>query len=210
MLKKLKGVGVKTLFELNNVGVYSINDLLFKFPKEYLVFEHDPSRILDEEDCYLEGMVDSTISYFKYKKNVFAFSFYLKYDSTRLKMSIFSNIYVGLKIKQGDFIGVYGKYNKFKKNFSIKRLFIDNLGPKIEPDYKICAINNSKMSKKAYRRREHYRKHKNLCEDASIWIQDRWCTTTKDCQLHQSKRAGALLGCQWKRLLCRYNGRRSR
>ena len=147
MLKKLKGIGPKTLFELNNVGIYSISDLIYRFPKEYLIFEHDPSRILDEVDCYLEGVVDSTISYFKYKKNVFAFSFYLKYDDTRLKMSIFSNIYVGLKIKQGDFIGVYGKYNKFKKNFSIKRLFIDNLGPKIEPDYKISAINNNKMSK---------------------------------------------------------------
>ncbi len=147
MLKKIRGAGPKTILELNNAGVYSIEDLIFRFPKDYLVFEHDPSKIMDDVDVYLEGEVVSTLSYFKYRKNVFAFSFYLKYDDVRLKMNIFSNIYVGLKIKQGDFIGVYGKYNKYKKIFSIKRLFTDNLGPKIESDYKISGVTNNKMGK---------------------------------------------------------------
>lgn len=147
MLKHLKGVGPKTVLELNNEGIYSVNDLIYRFPKDYLIFEHNPLGLLESKDVYLEGIVDSTISYFKYRNNVFAFSFYLKYDNVRLKMSIFSNIYVGLKIKQGDFIGVYGKYNKIKNNFSIKRLFLDNLGNKIEPDYKMKNINNNRISK---------------------------------------------------------------
>ena len=147
MLKELKGVGPKTVIELNNEGIYSIKDLIYRFPKDYLIFEHNPEGLLESKDVYLEGIVDSTISYFKYKKNVFAFSFYLKYDNVRLKMSIFSNIYVGIKIKQGDFIGVYGKYNKIKNNFNIKRLFLDNVGAKIESDYKMRNINNSRMSK---------------------------------------------------------------
>ena len=147
MLKHLKGVGPKTIIELNNEGIYSVNDLIYRFPKDYLIFEHNPLGLLESKDVYLEGIVDSTISYFKYRNNVFAFSFYLKYDNVRLKMSIFSNIYVGLKIKQGDFIGVYGKYNKIKNNFSIKRLFLDNLGNKIEPDYKMKNINNNRISK---------------------------------------------------------------
>ena len=147
MLKHLKGVGPKTIIELNNEGIYSVNDLIYRFPKDYLIFEHNPLGLLESKDVYLEGIVDSTISYFKYRNNVFAFSFYLKYDNVRLKMSIFSNIYVGLKIKQGDFIGVYGKYNKIKNNFSIKKLFLDNLGNKIEPDYKMKNINNNRISK---------------------------------------------------------------
>ena len=42
-------------------------------------------------------------------------------------MSIFSNIYVGTKIRKGSFIGAYGKLHPVKKHFNIKKLFnIDN------------------------------------------------------------------------------------
>ncbi len=145
LLKEIKGIGPKTLKELNNEGIFNAKDLILSFPKDYLIFEHNPNKLLDG-NTYLEGVVDSSISYFKYKKNVFAFSFYLKYDNTRLKMNIFSNIYVGIKIKQGDYIGVYGKYNNIKKVFNIKRLFLNNVGAKIECDYKYKNIINSKVS----------------------------------------------------------------
>ncbi|MBR6071247.1 MAG: ATP-dependent DNA helicase RecG [Acholeplasmatales bacterium] len=147
MLKMLNGVGDKTLYQLNNNGIYTIEDLLFSFPKNYLVYKHSPEKLFEGNDCYLEGIVDSNVSMFKYKKNTFAFSFYLKFDNLRIKMDIFSNIYVGIKIKKGQFIGVYGKYHNTKKQFNIKKLFIENVGFKIETDYKLKDILNSKMSK---------------------------------------------------------------
>ena len=158
-LKMLKGVGPKTISEFNNEGIYTIDDLIRFFPKSYLIFEFDKEKLMNQEDVYIEGYIDSSISYFKYKKNVFAFSFYLKSSDLRLKLSFFSNIYVGIKIKQGVFIGVYGKYNLHKKVFNIKRLFLDGLKEKVEPDYKMKNITNNKMNnimKSAYNFKNNY------------------------------------------------------
>ncbi len=147
MLKDLKGIGPKTLEDFNKEGIYTEHDLINRFPKKYNVYEHDPSKLFDGEDIYLEGYVDSNPSMFKYRSNTFAFSFYLKYDDTRLKISIFSNIYVGIKIKKGNSIGVFGKYNRINKTFNAKKLFIDKVGFKIEPVYGIKNVLNSKVSK---------------------------------------------------------------
>lgn len=147
MLKKLNGVGSKTLYHLNDNDIYTIDDLLLCFPKEYIVYKHSPEKLFENVDCYIEGYVDSNVSIFKYRGNSFAFSFYLKFDNYRIKMSIFSNIYVGTKIKKGSYIGVYGRLHPTKHNFNIKKLFIDDLGFKIETNYKIKDILDSKMSK---------------------------------------------------------------
>ena len=101
MLKLLNGVGPKTLDELNNEGVYTVNDLLYRFPRDYLVFSHTPEKVFECVDTYIEGYVDSNVAIFKHKGESYAFSFYLKYDNVRLKMSIFTNIHVGIKIKKG-------------------------------------------------------------------------------------------------------------
>ncbi len=52
MLKHLKGVGPKTVLELNNEGIYSVNDLIYRFPKDYLIFEHNPLGLLESKDVF--------------------------------------------------------------------------------------------------------------------------------------------------------------
>ena len=147
MLKDIKGIGEKTLNELNSLGIYTELDLVYKFPKNYLIYEHNPTELYNDKDIYLEGYVDSKVSMFKYRNNTFAFSFYLKFENTRVKMNIFSNIYVGLKIRQGLHIGVFGKYSKKNNCFNIKKLFTDNLGFKIETVYGFKNILDSRITK---------------------------------------------------------------
>ena len=167
MLKLLNGVGPKTLDELNNEGVYTVSDLLYRFPRDYLVFSHSPEKVFECVDTYIEGYVDSNVAIFKHKGESYAFSFYLKYDNVRLKMCIFTNIHVGVKIKNGMTLGVYGRYHALKKVFNIKKIFFENLGFKIEVDYKIKGIPNTKLQKLM---KEAFNKEKDIKESLPLEI----------------------------------------
>lgn len=146
-LKKVKGIGEKTLYHLNSLNIYSINDLLFRFPLEYIVYEEDLGKLLNGDTTYIEGIIDSNVSMYKFRGKSYAFSFYLLNPNIRLKINLFTSLYAGVRLKKGMKIGVYGKYNKREKYFSVRKIFVDNLGFKIETDYKLNDILNSTMNR---------------------------------------------------------------
>lgn len=146
-LKKVKGVGEKTLYYLNQADIYTIDDLLFRFPLEYIIYEQDNEKLLNGYITYVEGMISSNVSMYKYKGRAYAFSFFIESNNIRLKLNLFTTLYAGVRLKKGMVIGAYGKYNKKENYFSVRRIFTDNLGFKIENDYKIKDIPNSILTR---------------------------------------------------------------
>nr|MCR5112950.1 hypothetical protein [Acholeplasmatales bacterium] len=66
-LSKIKGVGEATLLNLNSNGIYTFDDLIHHFPRDYIVYEPDLERFLNGEACYIEGVVTSKVSMYRFK-----------------------------------------------------------------------------------------------------------------------------------------------
>ena len=146
-LKKVKGVGEKNLYYLNQAGIFTIDDLLFKFPLNYIIYEQDKDKLFNGELTYVEGTICSNVSMYKYKGRSYAFSFFIENIDFKLKINLFTTLYAGVRLKRGMNIGIYGKYVKRDKYFSVRKIFTENFGLKIENEYKIKDILNSTFTR---------------------------------------------------------------
>ena len=61
-LKKVKGIGEKTLYYLNQADIYTINDLLFRFPLDYIIYEQDNEKLFNGDVTYVEGVISTNVS----------------------------------------------------------------------------------------------------------------------------------------------------
>ncbi len=146
-LKKVKGIGEKTLYYLNQADIYTINDLLFRFPLDYIIYEQDDEKLFNGDVTYVEGVISTNVSMYKFKGRSYAFSFYIESNNLRLKLNLFTTLYAGVRLKRGMKIGAYGKYVKKDNYFSVRKIFTENLGFKIENEYKIKDIPNSTFAR---------------------------------------------------------------
>ncbi len=146
-LKKVKGIGEKTLYYLNQADIYTINDLLFRFPLDYIIYEQDNEKLFNGDVTYVEGVISTNVSMYKFKGRSYAFSFYIESNNLRLKLNLFTTLYAGVRLKRGMKIGAYGKYVKKDNYFSVRKIFTENLGFKIENEYKIKDIPNSTFAR---------------------------------------------------------------
>ena len=141
-LKNVKGIGNKTLYYLNNANIYTISDMVYHFPLEYIIYEEDYDKFIRGENTYIEGVISTKVSMYRYRGKAYAFSFMLKNDFITTKINLFTTLYAGINLKYGMKIGIYGKLNIKEKYFSAKKIFTENLGFKIDIDYKINDIQN--------------------------------------------------------------------
>ena len=77
-LKMLRGVGNVMLKKLNDAGIFTTNDLIYHFPKNYIVYDPTEEKAFSGENVFLRGVVDSRVQMFKFRGKTYAFSFYLK------------------------------------------------------------------------------------------------------------------------------------
>ena len=145
-LKMLRGVGNVMLKKLNDAGIFTTNDLIYHFPKNYIVYEPNEEKAFSGEKVFLRGVVDSRVQMFKFRGKTYAFSFYLKCENIRVKVSLFTTLYAGVLVKSNKIIGIYGKYSK-KNYFSCKKIFLDDFNFNIENEYNFKDINDSSYKK---------------------------------------------------------------
>ncbi len=147
-LVDIKGLGKKRIEKLNNEGIYSISDLLLRFPKTYQVYEPRVDNIYVNEVIYLEGMVDSSPSMFKFRGRSYAISFRLLLDNNaKIRCTLYSVLNLAYSLKKGIRVGVLCKYNVNDKYFNVRKVRFTNLGFRIEADYALEGIPNQFISK---------------------------------------------------------------
>lgn len=146
-LKDLRGIGEKTLFYLNEDGIYSIQDLLLTFPKSYTIYEIQNDNLLLCIPVCISAIIDSKPVFLKYRRNVNTVIFYVLVNNIRLKCVCFSSDYLRYKIFKGTHVTLYGKYKKENKEFMVQNVFFDSFEMKIQTDYKLKNTSNSTMTK---------------------------------------------------------------
>ncbi len=141
-LSIVKGIGKKTLSELNNNEIYTVKDLLYAFPKTYDIYEENPELLRSEQMTVIKGELDSNPVFLKKRTNSNAIIFYLNCYSMRIKCIYFGGDYLRYKIHKGAVLALYGKYSSINKEFIVSKLFLSDFVTKIECDYKLKNVKN--------------------------------------------------------------------
>lgn len=115
-IKNLKSVGAKRLKLLNNIGIFSIKDLLYFYPRRY----EDSSKILKLSEgiigekatfrCRILSLLDNR----NIRKGLSITSFLIEDDSAEAKLIFFNNRFIKNTIDFGETYLIYGKYERFR------------------------------------------------------------------------------------------------
>lgn len=146
-LKNLRGVGNVTLESFKKNNINNINDLLHYYPKTYSVYEEDPNEYFSGNYTLISGFIDTNPAFIKYRNKANAIIFYLAINNKKYKFIYFSGDYIRYIIKANMKISVYAKYIKNKNEFSVKKIFLDEITSKVECDYKIKNLKNQSIQK---------------------------------------------------------------
>jgi ATP-dependent DNA helicase RecG len=137
-LSKIKGIGPKTLELLNMDGIYSVSDLLVRFPKKYTLYEKTNESIFESQNYILvEALIDTKATIVSFRRNVKTVIFYAYINNIKVKCITFSTDYLRYKIFKGTKCLLYGKYKKDIKAFSFQNIFFEDFDCKIEVEYNL-------------------------------------------------------------------------
>lgn len=115
-IKNLKSVGPKRLKLLNNIGIFSIKDLLYFYPRRY----EDSSKILKLSEgiigekatfrCRILSLLDNR----NIRRGLSITSFLIEDDIAEAKLIFFNNRFIKNTIDFGETYLIYGKYERFR------------------------------------------------------------------------------------------------
>lgn len=121
-IQYLKGVGPKRAAKLNRIGIYTIYDLLFYFPREY----DDRRKITkikdlkNKEKVTIEAIVSGSSTTLRPRKNVAITKIPIKDDTGICYMVFFNQSYIEKTFKIGDKIKVNGRVDISYGNIQIQ------------------------------------------------------------------------------------------
>ena len=119
MLEEIKGIGPKTLQSLNDLNIWSINDLITYFPYRYNVYKPKSLSSCEEnESVLINGRIEGPIRVFFIKKNLNKLSFKLNTDNKLINVIIFNRAFIKPNLVIGKIISVIGKYNNKSNTFT--------------------------------------------------------------------------------------------
>src|SRR5690625_4949678 len=99
-VSKVKGVGEKLAIDLENINIYTIEDLLFYFPSRYDVFEIKPlGELIHEDKVTIEGKVKNEPHLSFFGRNRSRLMFNLEVDQIVVKAVIFNRSFAKKHIK---------------------------------------------------------------------------------------------------------------
>ncbi len=135
-LSKIKGIGDKSVLQLNQLGIYSVEDLLEYYPYRYEFLK--PSDVLEDssETQVINVVVESEPKVSYIRRNFNSLRFRVRYQNLLIMVSIFNRAFLKPNLQVGKEITLIGKYDAKKNQFianDIKLIAI--LEPKITPIY---------------------------------------------------------------------------
>lgn len=146
-LEKLDKIGPKTAKTLNNLGIYSTEDLIRNYPYRFLIFA---KRNINNPKYYDEfvsdGIVESmpTLNFFKGKMN--RLTFRCNVQNKIVKVVIFNRAFLKPNIIIGKEVTIIGKYDPKKETIVATNIRLGNLNKvEIEPVYHLCKGITSKQ-----------------------------------------------------------------
>ena len=146
-LEKLDKIGPKTAKTLNNLGIYSAEDLIRNYPYRFLIFaKRDINNPKYYEEFVSDGIVESmpTLNFFRGKMNRLVFR--CNVQNKIVKVVIFNRAFLKPSIIIGKEVTIIGKYDPKKETIVATNIRLGNLNKvEIEPVYHLCKGITSKQ-----------------------------------------------------------------
>lgn len=126
----LKGVGPKKASAFNKIGIETIRDLLFFYPRDFMrITNMDKQQNLqDKEKVYLTGYVVEPPFLKKVKQNLSYITTSISTDNGRYKIIIFNRPYLLNKLKTNISVAIQGNYSKKYNQITVSELSFKNSG----------------------------------------------------------------------------------
>ncbi len=146
-LEKLDKIGPKTAKTLNNLGIYSSEDLIRNYPYRFLIFaKRDINNPKYYDEFVSDGIVESmpTLNFFRGKMN--RLTFRCNVQNKIVKVVIFNRAFLKPNIIIGKEVTIIGKYDPKKETIVATNIRLGNLNKvEIEPVYHLCKGITSKQ-----------------------------------------------------------------
>ncbi|WP_226579993.1 ATP-dependent DNA helicase RecG [Halobacillus litoralis] len=121
-ISEVKGIGEKLQSHLNELGLFTVEDLLFYFPHRYDSYEVKPlTELTHNEKATIEGEIVSepALSYYGRKKS--RLSFTLQVDQFAVKAVLFNRAFAKKQLQQGDTVTVTGKWDQQRLQITVSQ-----------------------------------------------------------------------------------------
>ena len=123
-VKYIKGVGETRAKLLNNIGIYTLEDLITYYPRNYQDRNNNKklSQVIDGETCLVQAIIVSRMSEIRYRKNLTLYKMIIRDETMTATVTWFNQGFLKSRFNIGQEYKFYGK-------ISIKNGRIDILNP---------------------------------------------------------------------------------
>ncbi len=126
----VKSVGPTKAALLNTLNIYTLNDLLTYFPREY----EDRSKtkniadVIDGEEVTIQARVVSEVNITRIRKNMVIIKTVIEDDTGRCTVTWFNQTYIKQRIKRGEMYRFFGKITREVNHLEMRNPVFDEAG----------------------------------------------------------------------------------
>lgn len=114
-LTSIKGLGPKTIINLNNLNIYNIDDLVTYYPyKHDIIVLDNIKECQDKQNVIIECIVDSVPLTKRFRANMTSLMFRAMSNKKMIAVMIFNRAFLKTQLKPGTTVTVFGKYDASK------------------------------------------------------------------------------------------------
>ncbi len=121
-ISEVKGVGEKLQAHLNELGLFTIEDLLFYFPYRYDTYEIKPlTELVHNEKATIEGVLtaEPAVNFYGRKKSRLTMT--LQVEQFAVKAVMFNRAFAKKQLHKGDTITVTGKWDQHRLQITVSQ-----------------------------------------------------------------------------------------
>ncbi|WP_010530623.1 ATP-dependent DNA helicase RecG [Lentibacillus jeotgali] len=147
----IKGIGEKLAADLGEMGIHTVEDLLYYFPYRYDVFEIKPlSELIHEDKVTIEGRIihEPSLNFYGKKKSRLSFS--IEVEGVAVKAVMFNRAFAKKQLNPGDTLTLTGKWDAHRLQITVSnyKKGLANQQSAIQPMYSLKGdVTNYKVKK---------------------------------------------------------------
>ncbi len=148
-LKEIKGVGIQLERKLNQLGIFSVADLLEYYPYRYeFNYIIDIKDIKENESAMIKASIVGDVKVQYIKRNFNRLTFSAISSNKLINVVIFNRAFLKPNLTMRKEIVLVGKYNKLKHTFTASDIKFNILNNSVEPVYHLVeGIKNNNLKK---------------------------------------------------------------
>ena len=127
-LENLKGLGKKTITELKNLEIYSINDLIEHYPYKYNLLKlNNIDEIEDGENIIIEGIVASPPLLRRINPRLNILLFKVITNIKLINIIIYNRAYIKKNLLLGKEITIFGKWDEKRNTITATNILFSKI-----------------------------------------------------------------------------------